>query len=260
MNNFKNLITGVILSGMILSSCKKEGLLLYNAPDNIYFYPKMGMTYLGVNNDLDLTFAYGSPSATDTVIALPVAVTGSPQNTDRPLLLKADSSSTAIAGIHYELIKESLFIHAGKQQDTILIRLKRTADLSETVFRLSLNLMANEYFETTLKPMAPLYDDPGLRIGPVTHYQINFSDIALPPPGWQEYYFGTFTIKKWELINSLNRLDRSFFLNQLSYEQQGLLPAYSIVLYRYLIEKGENGETVYEEDGSEMTAGEFATN
>lgn len=253
-----NKISATLALGLAIFflACQKKELELYHIPDNIYFYSDLDVNYLGATNTAEVTFAYSDEQVPDTIVPIVVATTGAPQAFDRKISLVLDSATTAIEGLHYDLLSESLTIRSGVVKDTIYIRLKRTEDLKESKFRIGIVLMANEHFHTDLVAAKPYSDYEG-ELLPVNEFQLYFSDIVIAPPYWFEWAFGPFSLKKMDLIAWLGEKDRSFFLDEPTYEKMMVFYSYSILLHRYLLAQKKAGNTIYEEDGTEMVSGGY---
>src|ERR1700759_4470313 len=112
----------------LLASCKKESLQTYNAADNIYFNFIASLEPTVLSDSTIVTFAFSASTVTDTIVAVPVSVTGVVKDQDRTFDVTVDANSTAVASRDYEL-PSSFVIHAGQTTDTIAIKFKRTAAL-----------------------------------------------------------------------------------------------------------------------------------
>src|SRR3954464_1464726 len=96
----------LILAFIIIAvSCKKDTLMTYNASDNIYFnytyLTPSGPTYYA--DSLNVTFAFSDSTHKDSVLRIPVAITGAATNTDRNFDLSVDAGATAMASADYVL-------------------------------------------------------------------------------------------------------------------------------------------------------------
>lgn len=240
---------------LMAASCKRESLTTYNTRDNLYFNYALPPLFIQYADTLDLSFAYSDNSIKDTIFNLPVAVTGSPSNTDRRFSVVADPASTAVAGTHYEM--PELVIHAGKVIDTLRLRLKRTPDLSSGTKRIILQLQPNEFFNTDLK-----YRTVGSAVIDsidMLKFSINVSDMLSAGPYWErDYkpYFGNFSLKKVKFMNDLVGLPFDFWSTASPGNQKRAEAIYyASVTGRYLMEQASEGNTIYDEDGTAMTMG-----
>lgn len=235
-----------LLIGSLLS-CKREPLMTYNAEDNIYF------NFGAYQDTLDFTFAYAGSTVTDTIIKIPIAVTGVSTAVDRSFELMTDPSSTAIADTHYAL--PPLVIAAGNVVDTLRILFKRTADLTTRSKILKLQLKPNANFNTAIQyKIHPFYDTISM-----LSFAISFSDILIAGPYWgtnYARYFGTFSVKKMKLINELLNMPLDFWAvmptDGAHYTQAEY---YAATTARYLAEQAASGNIIVDEDGIPMQMG-----
>ncbi len=216
----------------ILYSCKKETLKTYDTADNIYFH------FTSAQDSLDVTFAYSEASVQDSVVNIPVYVTGVPINHDRTFTVEIDPSSTAIENTHY-VLPETFTIHAGQVIDNIPIRLIRTQDIKDEEVILILQLKTGGDFKSDLE---------GERDRQT--FKISFSDILVPGPYWSNSVFGTFSVKKVQLLREVAGMPFDFLISPpTEYNYFLATEYYGIILNRYLLDMEAAGNTVYEEDG-----------
>lgn len=233
---------------LLLGACQKEGLLTYDTKDNIYFAYRFKLVQNPIIDTTNYTFAYSPASVTDSTFKLPVAVTGAAKDYDRKLNITVNPASTATAGKHYEIPTEFI-LHAGKLQDTILLKVKRPADLKANPVSLVLNLHANESFDTNLRYLYATADTIE-----TLQFKLNISDVIVQGTSWTGTfapYFGTFSVKKVLLLNEVAGMPLNFFvdLNVGGINLNGLAQFYAITTSRYLKEQAAAGNTIYEEDG-----------
>jgi len=237
---------------ILAAACKREPLLTYNTSDNLYFNYKAGFQYV---DTLDVSFAYSDASVKETIVALPLAVTGTPATADRQFNLVADPASTAVAGTHYEL--PQLVIRAGKVQDTLFLKLKRAADLSTGTKKIMLQLQSNEFFHTDLQ----FRTVGGSVIDTINmlKFSITVSDILSAGPYWETIYkpyFGNFSLKKVKFIHDLVGMPLDFWsIAQPNNKQRAEAIYYASVTGRYLAEQASLGNTILDEDGTPMLMG-----
>ncbi|MGN6419615.1 MAG: DUF4843 domain-containing protein [Pseudobacter sp.] len=254
-----------LAGGMLLivgASCKKESLLTYKSDNNIYFNFIEGTNPatndLGRHQDtLDITFSFNDASVTDTIINIPVAVTGEASAENRNFNLMVDPASTAKAGTNYEL-PSSFVVRAGLTQDTVRIRFKRTPELKTTVLSLLLNLADNDQFKANLlyrnrspqSQTTPIYSTDTVRM---KTFKITVGDMLAAGPYWPSYYeysFGTFSEKKVRLMNQIVGMPLSFWSKPTTTAQERSDVAYyGSFVARYLSDQAYAGNTIFEADG-----------
>lgn len=225
------LLTFLLLTA--LCSCKKESLLTYHIDDNIYF------SFNSSLDSLDITFAFSNSSVQDSIVKIPVYVTGVPSDHDRTFIVEADPASTAVENTHY-ILPESLIIHAGQVKDSIPVKFIRSEDLQNRVVLLLLNLKSGGDFRTDLS---------GER--DIKTYKIHISDMMTAGPYWGSLsrYFGTFSVKKVQLMHEVTGMPLDFMINYNDDNIAASGPYYAVLMSRYLRDQKAAGHTVYEDDG-----------
>lgn len=242
-----------ILLILLAASCKKDTLLTYNAPDNIYFDYKTGVDLANnqpgvIIDSLSFTFAYSKASLADSILPIPVTVSGTPKNVDRTYTVAIDAGATAVAGTHYEL--PTLKIRAGRVYDTLFLRVKRAADLKVNTVRMTLRLLPDERFTTDIRfRMKNTTDTIRTLI-----FKLAIADMLTAGPYWTSNYlkyFGTYSEKKVRLMNTITGMPLDFWVltNAGSSASNAAAIYYAATMGRYLKEQALNGNTIYEADG-----------
>jgi|GEM_PF-1388660 len=260
---------GIFLIAVAHISCKKSSLMVYDSPRNLYFDVSKKTDLLNPSENLATSvdsvavlFALMEDALTNTELKIPVKMTG-PQS-DQPLAYTISidpSASTAVEGKDFEWSKQHLF-PAKKNVDTLRIKVNRTATMLAKTLTLTLELKQNENFQTMILP-----NETNMRATKVKCY---FNDILPPPPGYvttatstgADFYYGTFSKKKLLIITKAAEEARFFFPPQSakSIYSNWLVPMQALlssILNSYLEAQKFFGNTIYEEDGTEMTAGPF---
>ena len=227
------ILFSIILLG-ILSACTKESLLTYNTKDSIYFE-----LFKSFNDSLNVSFAYSNASVQDSLVKIPVFVTGVPADRNRIFTLSVDPSSTAIENTHYSF-PTTFTIHKGQVSDSIAIQLMRTEDLKTAMKTLILNLTNNDEFNTDLKA-----EDNQII---TASYKITISDILSKGQYWSDWKFGTFSLKKLQLLRDIAGMPFDFLIAPPD-SYRIWIDYYSLILYRYLLDQANAGNIIYEEDG-----------
>lgn len=248
-------------------SCKKETLMTYAAADNIYFnytyqVPSGPLYFVDSTN---ITFAFSPDAQKDSVIRIPVAVTGTASNADRTFSVTVDPGSTATAGTDY-VLPDNFIVHAGRITDTMLVKLNRTAALKTNTLFFMLRLKETTDFKTqlTYRSRSP-YDLTNIAAGDTTAMQtfkVLVSDQLQAGPYWDSYsyYFGDFSEKKVRLMNEIVGMPLDFWSVDLysSNQQKANALYYAGFTYRYLTDQAYAGKTVFEADGvTPMTMGYY---
>lgn len=233
------------------AACKKQTLLTYNADDNIYFFYKRSNLR---QDSVDFSFAYSPATVTDSILNIQVAVTGAPVNTDRSFTIAVDPSSTAQANVHY-VLPDKFVLRAGNLVDSFAVKLLRTPDLQTNIPFLRLNLVPDHNFHTDIKAITGTLDSIN-----ALSFKINLSDQLTQGNYWTSVfatYFGTFSVKKLRLINQVAGMPLDYVLNGLyDLNMAARCASWAITMSRYLDDRQQAGQTVYDEDGvTPMTMG-----
>ncbi|WP_426330190.1 DUF4843 domain-containing protein [Pedobacter sp. R-06] len=241
-----NTIKYISISALIFcffTSCKKQSLLTYNSPDNIYF------TSTGQPLDsTNFTFANQLPSVKATVFKIPIAVSGTPKDYDRTFQVIVDKSSTAIAGQHYEF-PFSMTVRAGRVVDSLGIKLLRSTDLQNKAVLLKLILQENQNFHVDIKTVTSYTSFIN-----VTNFKLYISDVLVDGKYWSGVfaaYFGAFSKKKVLLINQIVGMPLDYYtsgwLTDVNVSAKSTV--WAITMSHYLADQKAAGKTIFEDDG-----------
>lgn len=249
---------GLLLMG---ASCKKDPLLTYKAADNIYFNFITGVdpanNNLGQYTDsLEVTFSFSDASVTDSIVDIPVAVTGVASDQDRTFNLSVDAASTAKAGVNYEF-PNAFLLRAGITEDTIRIKVKRTPELKTSMLTLLLTLQDNDQFKTQYLFRPRQGNSQTNIIGQdtiwTTTFKVTMADMLAAGPYWAmnySYYFGTFSEKKMRLMNQVTGMPLSFWSKPANTAQErAQIGYYGGFMARYLSDQTAAGNMIFEADG-----------
>lgn len=239
---------------LIAVSCKREPLTIYNTADNVFF--NYNLDFNSYRDSMVFSFSNRDVRVQDTILLVPIGVTGVAAAKDRPFKLVVDPTSTALAGTHYELPEPVM--HAGKVTDTLRLRFKRAADLASGKKKLVLRLEPNEFFKTDLqyRILSSVARDSVAMLS----FSIAASDILDAGPYWTSAYaayFGTFSIKKVRLIHDLLGMPLDFWTENafLSNQQKASAIYYASSTSRYLKDEAAQGNIILDEDGTPMMMG-----
>lgn len=250
------IISLLFLSLFGFTSCEQEEIKTYSGTNSIYFSPAV-VPYFTANVTRVLTdstgfsFSFDSPETEGRVFKIPIAVQGKASNTDRKVKVSIDPLSTAVNGTHFS-IPDNIIIPAGKEVDTIAITVYRTPDMKDKSFLLILNLEENEFFNTNMK--TKVTNVLTQKTMSFITFKLTFDDKLSQPKGWIVLNFGVFTAKKFYLMCELMHLDPMIFTQVPG--SAGLSPGemqyYRNFMKRYLEDQKASGNTIYEDDGTEM--------
>lgn len=259
----------------LFSSCKEDQIDTFSGETNVYFSLKRwgsgsnGYSYAVTNFPVEDSLYSGSWStitaARDSLIAslafdgtdqgyhvalIPVSISGNVVDYDRPLDYTLAEHTTAVAGKHFQA--EGM-IPANKRIGAIAVRLNR-ASFKDTTFVIDFNLVANEHFRinyTTINRSAS--DTAKVNLQQFRLYASSFLEKSAYWDTRFLNYLGAFSRKKVFLILEITGGDIEVLYK--ADASADLIIAWGKTLKNYLAEQKAQGNTIYEEDGTEMTAG-----
>lgn len=244
----KHIFFTAILAAL-LAGCSKE-IKTYDGQAFIYFTraTEQEVPGVAVTDSSLITFAFGGINQTDSLIKLYVKATGQPQPADRPYTISMNPATTAQAGVHYDILNTDLSVKAGRVADTLLLLLHRTPDMVDSSFNIVIDLAPNNYFGTDLD----LNVVSTTRTISTIRQKVVVNDILKRPARWLDAYLGPFTRKKFFLMAELlgfplNKLEASVSVAEITF--------YGKFMQRYLNEQKQLGNTILEDDGTEMAMG-----
>lgn len=254
----KILILSIVFLAILgFTSCSEEQIQTYKDTNNIYFSPAVYPIYTVSSPSPMLTdstgFSFGldNEAIKEKMYLLPMRVQGKVSDVDRKVKLTVDPSSTAVLGTHF-FIPENIVMRAGREVDTIPIRVSRTADMKAKQLTVVLNLEENEFFST--KMQTKVTNVLTQKTMSFIRFKLTFDDQLVQPPRWFVPYLGVFTAKKIFLMRDLLQIQPDIF--NLPADSPGVTLSdvnyYRVFMIRYLADQKASGNIIYEADGSEM--------
>lgn len=199
----------------LFTSCEKE-IMGYQGKEGVYF-----ATRHGEDHRPETSWPYQPYTEVDfvrinldeTVVAVPIAITGPIKDYDRVFHIEVNpDSTTAILGQHYEAVQREWTIPAGAISVAVTVRVIRTADLEELPKTLGLRLVATDDFALSF----PEWDAiPSLDGGATkaefdaSLHTLRLNDIMVQPAEWlgslrddnsESGLLGIFTRRKMEFL------------------------------------------------------------
>lgn len=246
----------VLLSFLGLTSCSQEEIKTYSGTDNVYFSPAvfpyvMNENFSITTDSTGVSFGFDNAALDKKTYLIPIRVQGKLSDIDRKVKVTIDPSSTAVEGTDFSLPK-NVMIRAGKVVDTIAVTLYRTPALKNKRVTMVLNLEENEFFTANMQ--STVTNVLTKKTMSFIRFKLSFDDQLNTPKGWYAYYVGKFTAKKFLLMCDLLHLDPIMFDAPLGSPGIGSADYiyYSAFMKRYLADQKAAGNTIYEEDGTEM--------
>jgi len=277
----KIILTIAVLAG-IITACEQESIPTFDTKDGIndriYFsYADKEITSYIIDS-VFVRFGYDIVEKSDSVYTMEVKILGGVADYDRPVAIGyIDEITTARQGVDVELLPDLCFVPAGKIYGNVAIRLKNTDYLKDKVLKVGLRLLDNEYFKTDYTRS---YYQSSLKDTIITtQFKVLFDNAGDMPIFWANptyavrfnMMFGTYSNKKFRLICELFDIDRDYFTYDPSLTASeitslwnvrfpmailmGWAKAFNLYLTTYKLM--HNGEAILEDDGTEMTGGQY---
>lgn len=212
----------------LFEGCKEDTLPLFEGDNYIQFSRPL-------NDSLTCTFL-DVPDTSHRMFPISVDLIGIPSTQDRNLEIQVIPEVTTAQAKHYEVPKQ-LILGANKVRDTIWLKVNNTPDLKDSPVKIVYQIKETDAFKVGERnySMGVLY----------------FTNKISQPIWWrgtvQSSFLGTYSDKKYALFIKLtNRVDID--PNNLTE-----LTELTLILKNHLREMKNEGNTVYENDGTEMT-------
>jgi hypothetical protein len=238
-----------------LFSCEKE-LHKYEGKPTVYFNETarpLAYSSEVLKDSTVISFSLTKGTTVDSLVHMVIATIGNTVDNDRPYKIVPNSSSTAIEGKHYEIINKDFSINKNQLRDTIWLRFMRTPDMKDQNFLLSFDLIENENFPVDMQYKIT---------NQTTSQRLNFinyrwfiNDIIKKPTRWLDFYLGTFSRKKLNLMVEVLNVDPQYMDTNISIAET---LAYGKFMQRYLNEQKAAGNLILDEDGQPMNMGSAA--
>lgn len=239
------------LAAILPLSCT-DSLETYSGEAGIYF--AMRVESSAVNTDTLYCETSSLPfivtDADRAVFNLKVKILGAVSDRDRQISIEVVPEETDALAEDYDPLLPGYTLPAGAVFGNIPITFHRTASLEGQERRLTVRLIGNNDFALPIT----LWKNSSDEYVNVVKHTIIISDKYVQLPGYAEGYFGPFSEKKMKLLLEVLGLEISDFNEEMPYTQA---KAYGQKFDRYLKEQKAAGNTIYEDDGTEMTAGEY---
>ena len=226
----KSLLFAMAL-GLAFTACSEEDVPLYDT-ENANFIEFVGAT----EDTTAFSFMFHPEVAAGGTydLAIPVKILGLAKDKDRLYTVTVvDTLTTAEAGKHYTMPEKAIF-RAGMYEDTLFVKLHRTADLKTNVVSLGIRIENNSEFYAG----QPEYRESIW----------NISDKIAQPEWWnsnvRNYFLGDYSDKKYELLIKVTGVSDWTDLDD---NERRVL---ALQFKRWLAAEHAAGRTVYEDTES----------
>lgn len=257
---FKYLIFSI--SFLSLFACKEDTLDLYDensSGNNIYFLENYSKTRYDKFNQV-ISLGLASASLTDTIIKIPVRITGPKSEQDRPINVVVPDTCTMKEGIHFDF-QTAPVIRANRSVDTISLILHRTEDLLATRVYLNLTLQPNANFNTNISTKK----NSGYTID-LLKYELSYDDMFPVPYIWTTFsgksvvlgYFGDYSRRKVELMLEVLKADPAVFYDSKLGISVSQIINWSSYMKYWLNKEKKEGNIYLDDAGNEIKMGPYA--
>lgn len=254
--DMKQIGTLGLLLLMVTTACTEDKLMLYSGTDNIYFEQIINKKR-EVFDSLMFSFEPYTLSLQDTILKIPVSITGQVKEYDREFAYSVAKESTAEEGKHFEVGKG--IVPAGESVGYLSIKAIRHADLADpdkpdTAWSVKIKLESNKNFNTDFYHSKELLTDSIFQDR--LHFSLYITDNAVKPSGWIPFIdniLGTYSKVKMDLIITFFNVTREDFID--IPKIQDIIP-WANYLRAYLEDyKKQHGKPLLDENENEVKIG-----
>ena len=259
------------LAALALTGCQTEEIDVFSTDDALVYFQRISYTTSngqeGYATNTKYSFVGASEKMTQVTFKADVRLLGKVVDYDRSLKVVVDKErSTMDEGIDYEIDFDTLCIKAGTNKTQVPVRFLRNLSFREGPDTLVIRLEPNEHFSllekyNTTNTYNGNSDDSNKMDG--TRYTFVIDEVYTCPDGWHTLnasnYFGAWTATKYIYINDtlgFSTEDWIWINGAGSKITAGRMPYYAQHLQKELQRRADEGDPVYDEDGSFMQLGE----
>lgn len=216
-------------AGLIAASCHKEDIKTYDDLTSLRYATFYSTYTSSLGDSVSLSFTT-HPNETYFDYPIVVAFSGVSDKEQSYKIGYVDSLTTAQPTDF--TIPTDLTVAPGAVRDTFNLRLNYSSHLDEEDVRIYL----------------AVEDDDEIKIGDRNRqfFIVHLNNTINRPDWWDRKYFGDYSVKKYRLYLSVIGYD-------LTDATDSLIRHYALMFKKYLAEQKAAGNTVYEDNGSEMT-------
>lgn len=261
----KWLLSILAFSSMFVA-CKKETIDLYELDDaKIYFQVQSYSSSngaVGYSNSTTYSFVGVNQKVEGLTFKATVQLMGRVVDYDRACKITIDADSTTmVQGEDYEIDLDTLKIRAGQNSASFGVRFLRSKNIKESTRVLCLKLEPNENFQVLdTYRSTNVWSNTTAKNMDGSRFAFFMSEIYTQPKRWGDVeagkYFGAWTATKYVFINdffSFTTDDWEWATGRIS---KGRMPFYARELQKELQKRADEGNPLYEDDGSYMQLGE----
>lgn len=263
MSTIYNRLFIAALAGISMVSCKEAKIQTYDIDAAaVYFQASAGIT-LGTSNEFysnssEISFAGNKLEIVEREVPVSLKILGNLENRDRKVSIVVDEERTTFPENGYRLNLDTISIKAGENSSKFKVIINRTERLGTRKDTLALKIVPNEDFPTPLNHYkADNVWNSSADTLEANYFFVIASELYSMPWQWQYTYidyFGEWNPVKFKYINAVLdfTLDDWNKANSGGKIQQGRCPYYAFVIQNDLQKRADDGDPVFDEDGSYM--------
>lgn len=270
MKRYAHIILYIVLSA-VFTACQTEEIELFTTDDALVYFQSVLYTSSNGSEGYTTRTAYsfvGVPeSRKDVTFRGELRMMGKVVDYDRKVKIVVDDEKTTMeAGIDYEVNFDTISVKAGANSARVPVRFLRNTGLRLKPDTLVIRVEPNEYFGVLEK-----YKSTNAYSGSTkdedkmdgTRYTFIIDEVYTCPGGWHTLnasaYFGPWNPTKFIYINETLGFvlsDWTWINGAGSKITAGRLPFFALHLQKELQRRADEGDPVYDEDGTFMQLGE----
>ena len=268
MNRINKWIWVAAMAGISIA-CQKKNVGLYNRGDSMVYFQVQNFSGSngaeGYTTRTNFSFVDYAAAYTSVVFNAKVKLLGEVKDYDRALKVVVDEEQTTMTSYDavtnpdggYMMDFDTLKIKAGSNEGTVGVRFMRNASIKKQVDTLVLKLEANQYFEVlNAYKSSNVWSNPTADTIDGTRYTFLISEIYTQPSRWghvaADQYFGKWNPVRYAYINGFFGFTTTDWTWATGKVSKGRMPFYARELQSELQRRADEGDPVYDEDGSYM--------
>ena len=268
MNKIKSWIWAIAIAGICIA-CQKEEVGLYDRDDSKVYFQMQNFTGSngaeGYTNVISYSLLDYNAIYTSVPFNAEVKLLGEVKDYDRALKVVIDEERTTMTPYDaetnpdggYVVDFDTLKIPAGSNVGIVSVRFMRNSSIKRKEDTLVLKLEANEYF-TLLKTYksSNVWSNTAADTIDGTRFTFRIREIYQKPRRWDELsasnYLGSWNTIRYTYINGLFGFTNSDWEAATGKISKGKMSFYARELQKELQRRADEGDPVYDEDGSYM--------
>lgn len=268
MNRINKWILAFSVAG-VCTACQEEHVDLYDRGDSMVYFQTQNFSGSngaeGYTTITTFSFVDYDAAWTSVEFNAEVKLLGEVKDYDRALKVVVDEERTTMKPYDsemnpdggYSIDFDTLRIKAGSNSGRVGVRFMRNASIKERVDTLVLKLEANEYFDVLDEyKSSNVWSNTTAGVIDGTRYIFAISEIYTKPSRWDglsaNNYFGNWNPTRYAYINGLFGFTTNDWIWATGKISKGRMSFYARELQKELQRRADEGDPVFDEDGSYM--------